>query len=94
MAGAEFGELDEQGSLYKAMVLSFKNKEEFPTDELKFSKENWDQFMEHSRVYKRLYIDAFVATCQCEMLAKIRDPQDPLEEVAEKALFTCYYSYR
>ena len=93
VAGSSFTELDEQGSLYKAMVLSFKNKEEFPTDELKFSKDGWDQFMEHSRCYKRLYIDAFTATRQCEILSKIRDPQDPLEEVAEKAVFTCYYSW-
>ena len=93
VTGSSFPELDEQGSLYKAMVLSFKNKEEFPTDELKFSKYNWDQFMEHSICYKRQYIDAFIATCQCEVLSKIRDPQDPLEEAAEKAIFTCYYSY-
>jgi len=58
------------------MKSSFKSGADYPANnELKLSENEQDKFLLLSKNYQEMYVDAFVATAQCEALASIPDPK-------------------
>jgi hypothetical protein len=87
--------LSEETSLYRAMVEQFHKKEEYPSDSrLKFTQEEFADYMTHAEHYRTMYKDAYVAAAQLKAIGVINSPDDPDNEIAEKAVFICYHNYQ
>ena len=72
------------------MQITFKSLDEFPNTGIKISALDSKNYLMQAQFYKKMFLDAFVATLQCETLSKI-DPQNDPD--GEKALFICFHHY-
>ena len=66
------------------MQVTFKLLDEFPNTGIKITTMDQKNYLMQANFYKRMFLDAFVATMQCEALSG---------SAPEQALFICFHHY-